>query len=419
VHTDELQGVTAGSPKLERKVKPPTTLVVHFPRFGPYHLARINAAFEELRTSGVKVVGMETASFDDTYAWQQEEGATAFERRVALPARVYERSSRLEMWRGVRSVLDSVNPDAMAIHGYSTCDTWSALAWCNLHNRKAILLSDSKYDDMPRHSCKEWLKQWLVHKFDAALCAGRASRIYLEQLGMKPEQIFEGFDVVDNDFFWRWAEQARRDPGSYRSMPGLGSPEPFFLVSGRFIREKNLDGLLRSYAKYRRVLAETDGGRSPWRLVILGDGPERNALENLVRSEGIQGVSFPGFLQIDQLPIYYGLASFFVHPSHQDTWGLVVNEAMAAGLPVLVSKNSGCAQDLVREGENGFTFASNDVTTLADLMNKVSSGQVDLKAMSVSSRDLIKNWGPARFAQGLRGALRVALQRNQASGSSV
>jgi 1,2-diacylglycerol 3-alpha-glucosyltransferase len=404
---------------MKRNTRPPITLVVHFPRFGPYHLARINAAFEELRTAGVKVVGMETASLDDTYAWQQEEGATAFERRVALPGRVYERSSRLEMWRGVKSVLDSVNPDAMAIHGYSTCDTWSALAWCNLHHRKAILLSDSKYDDMPRHFCKEWLKQWLVHKFDAALCAGRASRIYLERLGMEPEQIFEGFDVVDNDFFWRGAEKARRDPASYRSMPGLESPEPFFLVSARFIHEKNLDGLLRSYTQYRRVLSETDSGRSPWRLVILGDGPERNALENLVRSEGIQGVSFPGFLQIDQLPIYYGLASFFVHPSHQDTWGLVVNEAMAAGLPILVSKNSGCAQDLVCEGENGFTFASEDATTLADLMKKVSSGQANLKAMSVSSRNRIKNWGLTRFAQGLHGALQAALQRNRSRRRSV
>jgi len=400
---------------MNKTVRQPIVLIVHFPRFGPYHVARINAAFEELKAAGVKVVGMETASLDDTYAWQQEEGATAFERRVALPGRVYERSSRLKMWCGVKAVLESVNPDAMAIHGYSTCDAWSALAWCRLHHRKAILLSDSKYDDMPRLGLKEWVKQRLVSQYDAALCAGKPHRAYLQQLGMKSEQTFEGFDVVDNDFFWRGAEQARRDPASYRSMPGLESPDPFFLVSARFIHEKNLDGLLRSYTQYRRVLAETDGGLSPWRLVILGDGPERNALENLVRSEGIQGVSFPGFLQIEQLPIYYGLASLFIHPSHQDTWGLVVNEAMAAGLPVLVSKNSGCAQDLVCEGENGFTFASNDVTALADLMVKVSSGQVDLKEMSASSRNRIKDWGLTRFAQGLHGALQAAFQRNQAT----
>jgi glycosyltransferase involved in cell wall biosynthesis len=402
---------------MQKILRPPIVLAVHFPRFGPYHLARINGAFEELKAVGVKIVGMETSSLDDTYAWQQEEGATAFERRVALPGSVYERSSRLEMWRGVRSVLESVNPDAMAIHGYSTADAWSALAWCNFHSRKAILLCDSKYDDMPRHFCKERLKQRLVRRFDAALCAGTASRTYLERLGMEPEQIFEGFDAVDNDFFWRGAEQARRDPALYRSMPGLDSPDPFFLVSGRFIREKNLDGLLRSYTHYRRVLAETDGGRVPWRLVILGDGPERKALEHLVWSEGIQGVSFPGFLQIDQLPIYYGLASCFVHPSRQDTWGLVVNEAMAAGLPVLVSKSSGCAQDLVCEGENGFTFVWDDATTLAGLMTKVSTGQLNLQAMGVSSLNRIKDWGLTRFAQGLYGALQAASQRGQATSS--
>ena len=88
---------------------------------------------------------------------------------------------------------------------------------------------------------------------------------------------------------------------------------------------------------------------------------------------------------------------------------------MAAGLPVLVSSRCGCVQDLVCEGENGFTFDSDDATSLADLMRKVSSGQADLKAMSVSSRNRIKDWGLKRFAQGLYGALQTALQRNQAT----
>ncbi len=175
-----------------------------------------------------------------------------------------------------------------------------------------------------------------------------------------------------------------------------------------------MDGFLRAYSVYRR-LTNNNEGHAPWRLVVLGDGPERGILENLVHSQGIQGVSFPGFVQIDKLPIYYGLASVFVHPSHKDTWGLVVNEAMAAGLPVLVSSRCGCAQDLVCEGENGFTFASHDVRALADLMIRVSSDQVDLKAMSVSSRNRIDNWGLRRFVHGLHGALQVALQRKQDS----
>jgi glycosyltransferase involved in cell wall biosynthesis len=144
--------------------------------------------------------------------------------------------------------------------------------------------------------------------------------------------------------------------------------------------------------------------------VILGDGDEREALTHLMSFENIRNVSFPGFRQIDELPIYYGLASVFIHPAYQEQWGLVVNEAMAAGLPVLVSNRCGCAPDLVSDGNNGFTFSPEDVTALADLMMKVSSGQVNLQAMSLAARNRIGERGPKRFAQGLYGALQVALQ---------
>ena len=385
------------------------TLLVHYPRFGAYHVARLNAASRELKPAGIKVVGMEIAKILDSYE-RDPDSDRVFESFVALPGKVYERSSALEIWRGVSTVLDKIKPDAIAICGYSSRDAWSALAWCSLYRRKAILLSDSKYDDAPRLGWKECLKRTLIRRFDAALCAGKASRIYLEHLGMKSQQIFEGADVVDNDFFWQGAEQARRSPERYRSAPGLDCDEPFFLASTRFIRRKNVDGVLRAYGEYRSRFDNVSDDRLPWRLVILGDGPQRGILENLVQSHKIEGVSFPGFFQIDKLPAYYGLAGVFIHPPHRDQWGLVVNEAMAAGLPVLVSSGSGCAQDLVSEGNNGFIFASHDTGTLADLMMRVSSDQVDLKAMGVNSRSLIEDWGLRRFAHGLYGALQAALK---------
>lgn len=391
----------------------PVSLIIQWPRLGPYHLARSNAAFHELKDLGIKVVVMETASLDNTYAWEKDNGATAFERIVALPGKVYESISPVESWRGITSILDRINPRAIFIHGYCTYDAWSALAWCKLHRRPAILMSDSKDDDMPRVAWKEWLKGRVVRQFRAALCAGSPQRSYLEQLGMPPERIFDGFDVVDNEFFSEGADQARQNSDIYRSMAGLESPGPFFLASGRFVKCKNLDGLLHAYAQYRRRIAATFDRSAPWGLVILGDGAERKALEHLVHSENIQGVSFPGFLQIGDLPIYYGLASVFVHPTFQDTWGLVVNEAMAAGLPVLVSTRCGCAPDLVSEGENGYTFAPENLSKLTDLMVRVSSGEVDLRAMSIGSRNRIKEWGLKRFVRGIYGALQVALQRKQ------
>src|SRR5262249_59830905 len=98
-------------------------------------------------------------------------------------------------------------------------------------------------------------------------------------------------------------------------------------------------------------------GTAAWKLVLLGEGEQRAKLEGLRDALGLRNdVSMPGFKQYDELPAYYGLASAFVHTSTTEQWGLVVNEAMAAGLPVLVSERCGCGPDLVREGVNGFTF---------------------------------------------------------------
>jgi 1,2-diacylglycerol 3-alpha-glucosyltransferase len=386
------------------------TLLVHWSSFGPYHIARLSAAFHELKPIGVKVAGMEIASRKDLFGWEPDNRPVNFERHVVFPEQLYEDISAIKMWVGVHTLLDRINPDVVAINGYSYYDAWSALVWCRLHRRPAILTSDSKREGLLRVEWKEYIKRLLIQQFSSALCAGTPQRNYLEQLGMKPEKVFYGLDVVDNDFFWRGAEQARKNPEIYRSLPGLETPTPFFMASGRLVKDKNLDGLLRAYSQYRYQVSQSPSQSKPWRLVILGDGNEKSALEHLVHSESIEGVTFAGFRQIRELPVYYGLASAFIHPTFRDTWGLVVNEAMASGLPVIVSNRAGCTKDLVIEGQNGFTFSPEDTVSLADLMELMCSENVDLNTMSVSSLDRIREWGLRRFTQGIYQALRTALK---------
>jgi glycosyltransferase involved in cell wall biosynthesis len=120
-------------------------------------------------------------------------------------------------------------------------------------------------------------------------------------------------------------------------------------------------------------------------------------------------VLLPGFKQYPDLPTYYGLASAFIHASTTEQWGLVVNEAMASGLPVLVSNRCGCAPDLVQEGVNGFTFDPYDVQQLTQLMLRLSTFNSQLSTMAAASRRIIANWGPNRFASGLKAAVDCAL----------
>lgn len=130
-----------------------------------------------------------------------------------------------------------------------------------------------------------------------------------------------------------------------------------------------------------------------------------------MRTEHIEEVTLAGFRQLEETTAYYGLAGAFVHPAQVDQWGLVVNEAMAAGLPVLVSKRAGCAHDLIRDGENGFCFDPADASQLSRLLCKIASPDTDRAAMGRRSREIIARWSPDRFAEGLWQALQTGQQQ--------
>src|SRR5690606_28536178 len=317
-----------------RDLRPMTTFCVQWPRFGPYHLARLDATAARPRARGVRRVGRETASRDDQCAWREERRATDFERVTLLPGATFEETPPARLHAAMTEALDRIRPDAVGIHSYAWPDARAALAWCRRHRRGAVLMFDSNADDGVRRGWREWIKRRIVSQYDAGLIAGTRQARYAVRLGLPEDAVFLGYDVVDNDFFRDQAEAARHDPAS-RALPGLDDPTPFFLASNRFLIRKNLPLLLRAYHGFRRRMEQD--GLAPWRLVMLGDGPLREELERIVAENAIGGVTFAGFRQIDEIPAYYAHASAVVHPSEVDQWALVVNEAMATGLPVVVS----------------------------------------------------------------------------------
>lgn len=378
---------------------------IQWPRFGPYHLARLHAAHRLFCEHDVEVIGLETAGHDATYAWRTEEGTSSFRHEKVFPNRTFDELTPLEIHSAVTARLDHLTPDAVAINSYSLPDARACLAWCRRHRRTAVVMCDSKADDAPRVAWRERVKSLIVRQFDAALLAGTPHRAYFEHLGFCAEAIFLGYDVIDNVFFREGAAAARRQPAAVRHLPGLEPATPFILASCRFIPRKNLDGLLHAYRIYRQ---HED---APRRLVLLGDGPERPRLEATIRTYRIGGVTLAGFRQIDELPAYYGLASVFVHPPRVEQWGLVVNEAMAAGLPVLVSARAGCADDLVRDGDNGFRFDPEQPEELARLLRRVVATDTDRTAMGRRSQEIIAAWSLERFAEELWRAVQKGRER--------
>lgn len=377
-------------------------LVVHWPRFGPLHLNRLRAAHEVLGRAGIEVVALEVAATSAVYDWRVERGPTPFPRITLFPGHDYDALTPADLHRAMWAALDRIGPGAVHIHSYSTPDARAALAWCRTRRRAALCMAESRAEDSPRSGWREAVKRTLVREFDAAQAAGSAAARYAVDLGVPRERIAIGYSVVDNDYFARTAAAVRRDPASVRHLPGLADPAPFFFASARFMARKDLPTLLRAYGTYRARQPD------PWRLVLLGDGALRPELEALVVHEHIGGVEMPGWRQIEDLPAYYALAGAFVHTATVDQWGLVVNEAMAAGLPVVVSTGAGCAEDLVRDGENGFTFAPGDADTLARYLGAVAH-EVDRAAFSARSVATIAEWPLERFGESLLAAARLGL----------
>ncbi len=372
-------------------------VAVLFDNFGPYHVARLTAAARVCDVLGVEVAGR-----SKDYAWTRTDAATNFQRTTLLQDSFREQAKPGELRERMYEVLGSYRPDAVAIPGWSSRAAILALQWSLKRYVPSVLMSESQARDDRRTYTREWIKARTVGLFSAALVGGVLHKEYLLQLGMAAQNVFLGYDIVDNAYYASGASSARANASNTRQR--LGLPASYFLASNRFIPKKNLSFLLRAYSRY------VAGCRSnPWRLVLLGDGSLRSELEALVAQIGIADkVMLPGFIQYPDLPSYYALASAFVHASTTEQWGLVVNEAMASGLPVLVSNRCGCAEELVRDGENGFQFDPADESELARRMAEIANNEELRCRMARASFERIQAWGPERFATGLQQAVECA-----------
>lgn len=373
-------------------------IAVMIARLGPYHVARMRALGQAVGPE--QTLALEIAAENREYAWAPV--ATDGFRRLTLitDADYQDTTARLRATRTVEA-LDQTDPAYVAISGWGFPEARAAVAWCRRNGRVAIVMSESQERDEPRFRIKEIVKQQVVQAFDSALVSSGSHARYLERLGMGADRIARGYDVVDNEHFRKGAELARADAEALRAKFKL--PERYFLCSARFIEKKNLARLLEAFAQYR-----AGNPAEPWDLVLMGDGPLRAELEAKRAALGLQSTAhFPGFKQYDDLPTFYGLASAFILPSTSEQWGLVVNEAMAAGLPVLVSNACGAAEELVVEGQNGFTFDPLDVRGLAELLTRMSAPSTDRAAMIRRSTEIVARWAPGRFGAGMVEAMKM------------
>jgi len=226
------------------------------------------------------------------------------------------------------------------------------------------------------------------------LYVGAQNRRYFAHYGMPPDRLLPTPHCVDNRMFRRRAAELRDARAAIRAGFGITDNEPVVLFCGRLIEKKQPLALVEAYARVRE-------DRPCW-LLLVGDGTERGAVQDCVQTRKIPGVLLAGFLNQSQLPAAYTAADLLVLPSaRHETWGLVVNEAMNFGLPIVASDKVGCAEDLVRPGWNGFVVPHRDVAALARAIATLVADSQMREAFGARSRALVEEYSLERCATGI------------------
>jgi 1,2-diacylglycerol 3-alpha-glucosyltransferase len=365
---------------------------------GTYHAARSKVAFEKTSFAVETVEVLGSAGFREFRT--EDAAALSFPRHALTLSRPLRAAA---VRRPLHDLLTRLRPDVVFTPGWSMVESLLTMEWCIAQGVRIVLMSESTWGDAPRVHAKEMIKRRVVGFAQAAFVGGTSQAEYVRELGMRRDLVFLGYDAVDNDHFARNAAGALAKASFLRAE--LGLPKNYFLICARLVEKKNIPRALEAFARYRACVSH-----SAWDLVIVGPGAWQSQIHGAVTAGGLSdAVHFMGAKGYSELPQYYGLAGALILPSVVDQWGLVVNEAMASGLPVLVSKRCGCARDLVQEGRNGFKFDPYDIVAMADAMRRVASDGCDRAAMGAASRTIIADWGPERFAAGFEAAARAAL----------
>lgn len=317
------------------------------------------------------------------------------------PTRPISRGFLREFLKGV----DGEPFDALWVHGYSTVNSMHAMLAAKALGMPVLLRTDSWLGERPRTANKLRLKRLFFDALrtlvDGILAVGVRNAAYWEHYFGKDFPIFLMPYAVDNTYFARKTAEATPTRSQLQTELGLDPTRPVILYASKLIIRKNADQLLEAFLQLRSSSAV-----KPY-LLFVGDGELRESLEKRVAEAGAQDdVRFTGFRNQSELPRFFDLSSVFVLPARHEAYGLIVNEAMAAGLPVVVSTDIGCADDLVRNGENGYIYPVGDVDALRDALAKTMLPG-ERERMRQRSREIIAGWGYDEDIVALKQALRT------------
>jgi glycosyltransferase involved in cell wall biosynthesis len=232
--------------------------------------------------------------------------------------------------------------------------------------------------------------QWIVRHASGYIATGSRSKAYLVTLGADVKKIAVAYSTVDVAHFLRKSIMSLDEKNTMKENLHIPSKNSIILFVGQFIKRKGIAILLRAFREIHR---------SDVSLMLLGYGQEEEHIRTFMKDYPELSISIIPHIEVDEMPKFYGMADIFLLPSAEETWGLVVNEAMASGLPVIVSNKVGCASDLVRNGENGYVFNSGRYIDLRDSIIRLLENKKLRLRMGENSRALVRSVLPSHAAR--------------------
>jgi len=301
----------------------------------------------------------------------------------------------LGIWREIRKS----RPDVVILMSWMNPTWWLAVLACLYSGIPFLYLTDQNLQrDLAAPRWKNWVKRLVLGKIlfritSGFLCAGTANRLLYSYYGVPDSKL------IPFAFSWglqpllQKADELAAQRNCLRAQMSIPENSFVMLFVGRFSPEKNPLLFLKAYERVNLP------GKA---LVFVGDGHLRESLQQHVDNRQLDSVYFFGFQTRQEIPKYYAIADVLVIPSDRETWGIVVNEAMCFGLPVIASDQVGAALDLVKHGQNGFEFPKGDADELASRIEQLAALTKDeRRAMGKRSRELITIWSQRNLAQSL------------------
>jgi len=332
--------------------------------------------------------------------------------QLRLPRAIHRIPGLRRTNRGTKKVLDSLDPDAVILHGNDSPALWAAFFWARRRRRAVLFRSDANIDKELRRArrflwtaLRKRVIQALYSRVDAFLTIGSANEACYELLGADPARFFRTSFTTYAEMFTEAADRHRKEREAIKKELGIRQ-EKVLLFVGRFVWQKDIETAVRAFAAALPDIGDTA-------FLLVGDGPEVEKVKAV--AEPIRGnVYFGGFRQPEEMGSVFAIADALLLGSIAEPWGLVVNEAMAAGLAVIASDRVGCARDLVLPGRTGEIFPAGDEDSLAQALRDVLADASVAARMGQAGRRHLQDWNRRHdVVEGYRHALDTSIERQR------